>query len=96
MLPSGEAAILPPVDRTVPEGDPHLRSTNAVTGYYIQATDGDIGLALVVDAELFRLDAVVRWLDAVDGRLPALTVAEPTAQSRSAPERLRRRMGVRR
>src|SRR5438093_10739644 len=24
----------------------------------------DLGLALVVDAELFRLDAVVRWLDA--------------------------------
>jgi DNA-binding PadR family transcriptional regulator len=60
-------------------------------------TDGDIGLALVVDAELFRLDAVVRWLDAVDGRLPNLpTAAEPTARSRSAPERLRRRMGVRR
>jgi len=24
-------------------GDPHLRSSRAVTGYYIQATDGDIG-----------------------------------------------------
>jgi DNA-binding PadR family transcriptional regulator len=59
-----------------------------------EATDGDIGLALVVDAELFRLDAVVRWLDAVDGRLPNLPAAEPTARSRSAPERLRRRMGV--
>jgi hypothetical protein len=29
----------------------------------------DMGLALVVDAELFRLDAVVRWLDAADGRI---------------------------
>jgi DNA-binding PadR family transcriptional regulator len=29
----------------------------------------DISLALVVDAELFRLDAVVRWLDAADGRI---------------------------
>ena len=29
----------------------------------------DLGLALVVDAELFRLDAVIRWLDAADGRL---------------------------
>ena len=28
----------------------------------------DLGLALVVDAELFRLDSVVRWLDAADGR----------------------------
>ena len=29
----------------------------------------DLALALVVDAELFRLDSVIRWLDAVDGRL---------------------------
>ena len=59
-------------------------------------TAADIGLALVVDAELFRLDAVVRWLDAVDGRLPSLPTADPAARTRSAPERLRRRMGVRR
>ena len=29
----------------------------------------DVGLALIVDAELFRLEAVVRWLDAADVRL---------------------------
>lgn len=29
----------------------------------------DLGFLLVVDAELFRLDSVVRWLDTVDGRL---------------------------
>jgi DNA-binding PadR family transcriptional regulator len=29
----------------------------------------DLNLALVVDAELFRLDAVTRWLDAADGRI---------------------------
>ena len=29
----------------------------------------DLSLALVVDAELFRLDAVVRWLDDADGRI---------------------------
>ena len=29
----------------------------------------DLAFALAVDAELFRLDAVVRWLDAADGRL---------------------------
>jgi DNA-binding PadR family transcriptional regulator len=61
-----------------------------------ETTDGDIGLALVVDAELFRLDAVVRWLDAVDGRLSNLPAAESASRSRSAPERLRRRMGARR
>jgi DNA-binding PadR family transcriptional regulator len=31
--------------------------------------DRDLGFALVVDAELFRLDSVIRWLDAADGRL---------------------------
>jgi hypothetical protein len=31
--------------------------------------ESDLGLALVVDAELFRLDAVIRWLDAADGRI---------------------------
>ena len=29
----------------------------------------DLNLALVVDAELFRLDAAVRWLDAAGARL---------------------------
>ncbi len=33
------------------------------------AGDRDLGFALAVDAELFRLDAVVRWLDAADGRI---------------------------
>jgi DNA-binding PadR family transcriptional regulator len=31
--------------------------------------ESDMNLALVVDAELFRLDAVVRWLDSADGRI---------------------------
>jgi len=31
--------------------------------------DRDIGFALAVDAELYRLDSVVRWLDAADGRI---------------------------
>jgi len=58
----------------------------------------EIGLALVVDAELFRLDAVIRWLDAVDGRIKRLPVPMPVpvAKVRSTPERLRRRVGVRR
>jgi DNA-binding PadR family transcriptional regulator len=32
------------------------------------ARPGDVNLALVVDAELFRLDSVTRWLDAADAR----------------------------
>jgi hypothetical protein len=33
------------------------------------APEDDLALALVADAELFRLEAVVRWLDAADARL---------------------------
>jgi hypothetical protein len=57
------------------------------------ASDDEIGLALVVDAELFRLDAVVRWLDAVDGRLARVAADLPEAGLARVP-RLRRRVGV--
>ena len=61
------------------------------------AAEDDIGLALVVDAELFRLDSLIRWLDAVDGRLQRLTTpVRPAPRAQSAPERLRRRVGGRR
>jgi len=30
---------------------------------------GDLAFSLVVDSELFRIDSVVRWLDAAEGRL---------------------------
>ncbi|MEX0797581.1 MAG: PadR family transcriptional regulator [Acidimicrobiia bacterium] len=33
------------------------------------SNEKDVGLALVLDAELFRLEGVVRWLDAADTRL---------------------------
>ncbi len=56
--------------------------------------DSDLGLALAVDAELFRLDSVVRWLDAADGRIKR--AAQEPAPQRSAPlPKLRRRVGVR-
>jgi DNA-binding PadR family transcriptional regulator len=43
------------------------------------AAEDDTALALVADAELFRLEAIVRWLDAADVRLkqrPSLAPAE--------------------
>jgi DNA-binding PadR family transcriptional regulator len=55
----------------------------------------DLGLALVVDAELFRLDAVIRWLDTADGRLKR-AAADPPRPVPVALPRLRRRVGVRR
>jgi DNA-binding PadR family transcriptional regulator len=41
-----------------------------------QAGQDDHGLALVVDAELFRLEGVVRWLDAADARLQMSSVSK--------------------
>jgi DNA-binding PadR family transcriptional regulator len=51
-----------------------------------QAAESDVALALVADAELFRLEAIVRWLDAADVRLkqrpfsPPAPVADPSPQ----------------
>jgi DNA-binding PadR family transcriptional regulator len=55
----------------------------------------DLGLALVVDAELFRLDAVIRWLDAVEGRLKRAAIEPPGPVPASLPRR-RRGVSVRR
>jgi DNA-binding PadR family transcriptional regulator len=70
------------------------------------AAEDDAGLGLLaVDAELFRLDAVVRWLDAADGRLRRTMADAEVAGSRdggqpaavaSALPRPRRRVGARR
>src|ERR1700687_1900857 len=54
----------------------------------------DLGFALVVDAELFRLDSVIRWLDAADGRIKRLSSDPPSHAAPPLP-RLRRRVGVR-
>ncbi|MDA8365496.1 MAG: PadR family transcriptional regulator [Actinomycetota bacterium] len=54
----------------------------------------DLAFALVVDAELFRLDSVVRWLDAAEGRLKRASVSE-VGTDRSSGPRLRRRLVVR-
>jgi DNA-binding PadR family transcriptional regulator len=51
------------------------------TGIKADAADDDLPLALVVDAELFRLEAAVRWLDATDARLARL----PRPERRVAP-----------
>jgi DNA-binding PadR family transcriptional regulator len=46
-----------------------------------EAAQDDVPLALVADAELFRLEAIVRWLDAADVRLKQL----PQVAAVSAP-----------
>ena len=49
------------------------------------SADRDLGFALAVDAELFRLDAVVRWLDAADGRIKRASVDRLEARHAPAP-----------
>ena len=57
--------------------------------------EADLALALVVDAELFRLDAVIRWLDTADGRLKRAALDPPKPVPAALP-RLRRRIGLNR
>jgi DNA-binding PadR family transcriptional regulator len=57
-----------------------------------EAAASDVPLALIADAELFRLEAIVRWLDSADVRLkqlpssPPARVADPSPQSAPAAE----------
>ncbi|MGH8991167.1 MAG: PadR family transcriptional regulator [Acidimicrobiia bacterium] len=59
------------------------------------APPDDIGLALVADAEIFRVEAVIRWLDAADVRLKRFPVTPP-ATAAPAARRPRRITGARR
>jgi DNA-binding PadR family transcriptional regulator len=55
----------------------------------------DINFALVVDAELFRLDSLIRWLDTADGRLKRAAAGEDAPASPSFPlPKARRRVGA--
>jgi hypothetical protein len=53
----------------------------------------DVSPALILDAELFRLDAVVRWLDAADTRMrragivPRSAPAPASAAPQPSPDR---------
>src|SRR5215216_2349514 len=74
----------------------HRRHAIEVMQRYTQvkavAAEDDVALALVADAELFRLEAIVRWLDAADVRLkrrpPAAraAVADPSLETTAAVE----------
>ena len=77
----------------------HRRHLVETMHYYTRlkedAGEHEVGLLLVADAELFRLDAFVRWLDAAEARikrLPALD-EEPAAPAWPRP---RRRVAARR
>jgi DNA-binding PadR family transcriptional regulator len=53
----------------------------------------DLAFALAVDAELFRLDSVVRWLDSADGRLRRASFEEGPKSSSGLPN-IRKRTGA--
>ena len=56
--------------------------------------DLDLAFALIVDAELFRLDSVVRWLDTADGRLKRERWTPRQHEAAALPMPKRRRVGV--
>ncbi len=71
----------------------HLVETmQRYTSLKAEEAEHDVGLALVVDAELFRLEGVVRWLDVADSRLKRL----PTVAVAAEPRRRGRTREVRR
>ena len=69
-----------------------IQSMQRYTAVKAGASADDVALALIVDAELFRIEAAVRWLDAAEVRLPQLlassVVAAPDAAAHppTAPE----------
>jgi DNA-binding PadR family transcriptional regulator len=57
----------------------------------------DLNFALVVDAELFRLDSLIRWLDTADGRLKRAAVEGNAPVPPPFPlPKARRKVGVKR
>jgi DNA-binding PadR family transcriptional regulator len=45
----------------------------------------DLALALVADAEIYRLDGVIRWLDAADARLKRASTPQPLGTDGQPP-----------
>jgi DNA-binding PadR family transcriptional regulator len=58
-----------------------------------ELADDDVATALVVDAEIYRLDAMVRWLDTADARLGRIERAatSPATTRRAGPPAIRRK-----
>jgi DNA-binding PadR family transcriptional regulator len=67
----------------------HRRHAIEVMQRYTQikasAAASDVALALVADAEVFRLEAIVRWLDAADVRVKQLPSSPPAAVPDPSP-----------
>jgi len=74
-----------------------LQLMQRYTALKADAPEGDVALALVVDAELFRIEGAVRWLDSAEVRLrqQPLLIPAPAAQPAPAGRRATPRQGVR-
>ena len=108
--PRDELVIKVLVALTVPEVAVHevlqvhrrhlLQLMQRYTRLKQDAAADDVGLTLVADAEIFRLEAVIRWLDSADVRLKRFAVTPPAAGGAPAPARpargARRTTGARR
>jgi hypothetical protein len=46
-----------------------VATMQSYTARKAEADEGDLSLLLVADAEIYRLDAVIRWLDRAEARL---------------------------
>ena len=57
--------------------------------------ESDLSLALVVDAELFRLDSVTRWLDVAEGRIRRSAAGPPGEPDAAAAPKITRRRATR-
>jgi DNA-binding PadR family transcriptional regulator len=58
-------------------------------------SEDDVPLGVVVDAQIFRLEAIVRWLDAADTRLAGHPSAAPSSPAARKATPLARKLGVR-
>src|SRR5262245_19849204 len=101
--PRDELVIKVLVSRQVPGIDVHeilqvhrrhvIEVMQRYTRIKAEAAEDDVPLALVADAELFRLEAIVRWLDAADVRLRQRPTSVEAPLRAIAPEPTRT-MGV--
>ncbi len=75
----------------------HLVATmQSFTELKAEADERDLGLLLVADAEIYRLDAVIRWLDSAEARLRQGVDLRFPSVPMSPLARRRRGLGVKR
>lgn len=103
--PRDELVIKVLVATIVPDIDVHeviqvhrrhlVEAMQRYTHIKAEGSEHDIGLALVVDAQIFRLEGAVRWLDAADVRIKQSSAAGAEEEAPQPPQPARK-LGFRR